>query len=100
VKPGDRVIWLHSRGRSFLAGWRVQAIPGVIVRVCPGAVCESALIFRGRNGLSLSIPRMFWLPMRMGGTNDGHCIERHPQSSEGGIASRAEMCGSLESGAS
>ena len=34
MKPGDRVIWLHSPGRSFLSGWRRQEIPGVIVRVC------------------------------------------------------------------
>jgi len=34
MKPGDRVIWLRSPGRSFLTGWRMQAIPGVIVRVC------------------------------------------------------------------
>ena len=34
MKPGDRVIWLRSPGRSFLSGWRVQAIPGEIVRVC------------------------------------------------------------------
>jgi len=34
MNPGDRVDWLRSPGRSFLTGWRVQAIPGVIVRVC------------------------------------------------------------------
>lgn len=34
MKPGERVIWLYSPGRSFLGGWRVQAVPGVIVRVC------------------------------------------------------------------
>ena len=34
MKPGDRVIWLRSPGRSILAGWRVEAIPGIIVRVC------------------------------------------------------------------
>jgi hypothetical protein len=34
MKPGDRVVWLRSPGRSFLTGWRVQRIPGVIVRVC------------------------------------------------------------------
>ncbi len=34
MKPGDRVIWLRSPGRSFLTGWRVQAIPGEVVRVC------------------------------------------------------------------
>ena len=34
MKPGDRVIWLRSPGRSFLTGWRVQSVPGVIVRVC------------------------------------------------------------------
>ena len=35
IKPGDRVIWLRSPGRSSLSGWRVQSIPGVIDRVCP-----------------------------------------------------------------
>ncbi len=34
MKPGDRVIWLRSHGRSFLTGWRVQAIPGEVVRIC------------------------------------------------------------------
>jgi len=34
MKPGDRVVWLRSPGRSFLTGWRVQAVPGEIVRVC------------------------------------------------------------------
>lgn len=34
MKPGDRVIWLRSAGRSFLTGWRVQKIGGVIVAVC------------------------------------------------------------------
>ncbi len=34
MKPGDRVIWLRSPGRSFLTGWRVRAIPGEVVRVC------------------------------------------------------------------
>ena len=34
MKPGDRVIWLYSPGRSFLSGWRRQEIPVVIVRVC------------------------------------------------------------------
>jgi len=33
-KPGDRVIWLSSPGRSILTGWRVQQITGEIVRVC------------------------------------------------------------------
>jgi hypothetical protein len=35
MKPGDRVIWLRSPGRSFLTGWRVEQIPGTVVRVCP-----------------------------------------------------------------
>ena len=34
MKPGERVIWLHSPKRSFLSGWRVQRIPGEIVRIC------------------------------------------------------------------
>jgi hypothetical protein len=34
MKPGDRIIWLRSPGRSFLTGWRVEAIPGVVIRVC------------------------------------------------------------------
>jgi hypothetical protein len=33
VKPGDRVIWLRSPGRSFLTGWRLQRTPRVIERV-------------------------------------------------------------------
>jgi hypothetical protein len=35
VKPGDRVIWLRSPGRSIITRWRVERIPGVIVRICP-----------------------------------------------------------------
>jgi hypothetical protein len=34
MQPGDRVIWLRSPGRSFLTGWRVQAVPGIVVRTC------------------------------------------------------------------
>jgi hypothetical protein len=34
MKPGDRIIWLYSPGRSFLSGWRLQEVPGIIVRVC------------------------------------------------------------------
>jgi hypothetical protein len=33
LQPGDRVIWLHSPGRSFLTGWRLQRTPGVIEKV-------------------------------------------------------------------
>ena len=33
MKPGDRVIWLRSPGRSFATGWRVQRIPGIVVGV-------------------------------------------------------------------
>ena len=34
MRPGDRVIWLHSKKRSFVVGWRVQQIPAAIVRIC------------------------------------------------------------------
>jgi len=34
LQPGDRVIWLRSPGRSILSGWKVEEIPGVVVRVC------------------------------------------------------------------
>ena len=34
MKPGDHVIWLYSKKRSFVVGWRLQRIPGVIIRVC------------------------------------------------------------------
>ena len=33
MKPGDRVIWVRSPGRSFLTGWRVERIPGVVERI-------------------------------------------------------------------
>ena len=35
LRPGDRVVWLCSPGRSFLTGWRVAQIPAIVVRVCP-----------------------------------------------------------------
>ena len=34
MKPGERVIWVHSPGRSILSGWRLERIPGVIVGIC------------------------------------------------------------------
>jgi hypothetical protein len=34
MKPGDQVIWLYSKKRSFLTGWRLQRVPGVSERVC------------------------------------------------------------------
>jgi hypothetical protein len=34
LQLGDRVIWLHSPGRSFFNGWQVQAVPGIVVRAC------------------------------------------------------------------
>ena len=34
MKPGDRVIWLYLKKRSFVVGCGVRRIPGVIVRVC------------------------------------------------------------------
>lgn len=34
IQLGDPVIWLRSPGRSFLTGWQVQAVPGIVVRAC------------------------------------------------------------------
>ena len=34
MKPGERVVWLHSPRHSFLSGWRIERIPGEIVRIC------------------------------------------------------------------
>ena len=34
MKPGDHVIWLYSKKRSFVVGCRLQRVPGVIIRVC------------------------------------------------------------------
>jgi hypothetical protein len=34
MKPGDRVIWLYSKKRSFVVGCGVQRVPGVIIRIC------------------------------------------------------------------
>ena len=34
MKPGDRVIWLYSKKRSFVVGWRLQRVPGVVERIC------------------------------------------------------------------
>ena len=34
MKPGDRAVWLYSKKRSFVTGYGLQRIPGVIIRVC------------------------------------------------------------------
>ena len=34
MKPGDRIIWLYSRKRSFVVGCGVQRVPGVVIRAC------------------------------------------------------------------
>jgi hypothetical protein len=32
-KPGDRVIWVRSPGRSILEDWKVERVSGVVVKV-------------------------------------------------------------------
>jgi hypothetical protein len=34
MKPGERVIWLRSPRHSILSRWKVESIPGEIVRIC------------------------------------------------------------------
>ena len=34
MKAGEHVIWLHSPRHSILSGWRLQRVPGEIVRIC------------------------------------------------------------------
>jgi hypothetical protein len=35
MKPGECVIWLRSpKKNSILSGWRLERIPGEIVRIC------------------------------------------------------------------
>ena len=34
MKPGNRVIWLNSKKRSFVIGCGVRRIPGEVIRVC------------------------------------------------------------------
>ncbi len=34
MKPGERVIWLHSPRHTILEGWRLERIPGEIVGIC------------------------------------------------------------------
>jgi hypothetical protein len=33
-KPGDRVVWVRSPGRSILESWKVQRVPGMVVGIC------------------------------------------------------------------
>ena len=33
-KPGDRVIWVRSPERSILEAWKVERVPGIVVRLC------------------------------------------------------------------
>jgi hypothetical protein len=34
MNAGDPIIWLRSPGRSILSGWKVEKVPGVVVRIC------------------------------------------------------------------
>jgi hypothetical protein len=34
MKPGDRVVWLYSSGRSFLSGYKIRKVSAVVVRTC------------------------------------------------------------------
>ncbi len=34
IKPGDRVIWLYSRKRSFMLGYGVQRVRAEVIRIC------------------------------------------------------------------
>jgi len=34
MKPGDHVIWLYSRKRSFVVGYGGRRIPGEVIRIC------------------------------------------------------------------
>jgi len=34
MKPGDRVIWLYSRKRSFVVGCGMRRVPGLVIRAC------------------------------------------------------------------
>jgi hypothetical protein len=37
-KPSDRLIWVRSPGRSILEAWKLERVPGTVVRVCPRRV--------------------------------------------------------------
>jgi hypothetical protein len=50
MKPGERVIWLHSPRHSFVSGWRLQRIPGEIVRICRRRI-QIRVLFRGKERL-------------------------------------------------
>ena len=50
MKPGDRVIWLRSPGRSFLTGWRIERIPGVVTRISRHRVMISVRLAGSRRG--------------------------------------------------
>jgi hypothetical protein len=34
MQPGDCVIWLYSKKRSFVVGCGVQRVPAIIMRIC------------------------------------------------------------------
>jgi hypothetical protein len=34
MTPGDRVIWIYFKKRSFVVGCGAQRVPAVIIRVC------------------------------------------------------------------
>jgi hypothetical protein len=39
MKPGEHIIWIRSPKHSILSGWRLEKIPGEIVRICRRRIC-------------------------------------------------------------
>jgi len=60
-RPGDRVIWLRSPGRSFLTGWGVQQVPAMVVQVCRRRIRIKVLL-GGREKVVTADPENVLLP--------------------------------------
>jgi hypothetical protein len=60
MKPGDRVIWLYSKKRSFVVGCGVQRIPGVVVRLCKRRIRLKVKLLDAEKLVNLNPDNVIW----------------------------------------
>ena len=54
MKAGDRVIWLYSKKRSFVVGYHVQRVPGVVIRICKRRIRLKVLLLGSEKLVNVS----------------------------------------------
>jgi len=60
MKPGDRVIWLYSKKRSFVVGCGVQRVPGVVVRLCKRRIRLKVKLLDAEKLINVNPDNVIW----------------------------------------